>query len=99
MSLGGGSHGTPALTLAFGLLASAAKAGTITAPTWGWRDLETVARMNEAIMGGEDCVWRTPGTRVEVIERDQDRDLVCLARPGRDRCSWTDRKARDIGEA
>jgi hypothetical protein len=55
--------------------------------------------MNEAIMGGEDCVWWPPGTRVEVIERDQDRDPVCLARPGRDRCSWTDRKARDIGEA
>ena len=98
------------LTLAFGLLASAAKAGTITAPTWGWRDLETVARMNEtilagerrvaeAILGGDDCVWWTPGTRVEVIERDQDQDPVCLARPGRDRCSWTDRKARDIGEA
>ena len=59
------------LTLAFGLLASAAKAGTITAPAWGCRDLETVARMNEAILAGErrvaetimdgdDCVWWAP---------------------------------------
>jgi ATPase subunit of ABC transporter with duplicated ATPase domains len=68
------------LTLAFGLLASAAQTETITVPTWGCRDLETVERMNEAILAGErraaeaiiegdDCVWWAPGTWIELIDR------------------------------
>ena len=97
------------LTLAFGLTASAVWAEAITTATWGCRDLETVERMNEAIlagdrraaeviMNGDDCVWWTPGTRVAPIARHRDWDLVCVARSGSDRCYWTDREATDIGE-
>ena len=97
------------LILAFGLIASAAQAQTLIAPSWGCQDLETVERMNEAIIAGDHrtadaildgdaCVWWTPGTRVELVDRHQDWDLVCVARPGSDRCDWTDREATDIGE-
>jgi hypothetical protein len=84
-------------------------AEAITTATWGCRDLETVERMNEAILAGErcaaeaimdgdDCIWWAPGTRVELVHRHQDWDLVCVARPGSDRCDWTDREATDTGE-
>ena len=56
-------------------------------------------RTAEPIMDGDDCVWWTPGTRVELIDRHPDWDLICVARPGSDRCSWTDREVTDIGAA
>ena len=41
------------LALAFGLAASAARAEAITTASWGCQDLETVERMNEAIIAGD----------------------------------------------
>ena len=97
------------LALAFSAAVSAARAEAITTATWGCQDLETVERMNEAIIAGDrwaaetildggDCVWWAPGTPVELIDRYDDWDLVCVARPGSDRCYWTDREATDIAE-
>jgi hypothetical protein len=97
------------LALAFGLAASAARAEAITTASWGCQDLETVERMNEAIIAGDrgaaetildgdDCVWWAPGTHIELIDRYPDWDLVCVARPGSDRCYWTDREDTDIAE-
>ena len=97
------------LAPAIGLAASMAQAETITVPTWGCRDLQTVERMNEAIiaddyrtieaiLNGGGCTWWVAGTRVEVIDRHADWDLVCVARPGSDVCFWTDREATDIEE-
>ncbi len=97
------------LTLAFGLIVSAAQAETVIAPSWGCQDLETVERMNEAIIAGDydtaeeiidagGCVWWPAGTPVELIDRYPDWDLVCVARPGSDACFWTDREATDIEE-
>ncbi len=97
------------LALALSLVASAAKPEAITTPTWGCRDLETVERMNEAIVADDHrtieailnaggCTWWAAGTRVELIDRYPDWDLVCVARPGSDACFWTDREATDIEE-
>ena len=97
------------LALAFSAAVSAAWAEAITTATWGCQDLETVERMNEAIIAGDydtaeeiidagGCVWWPAGTPVELIDRYPDWDVVCVARPGSDRCYWTDREATDIGE-
>ncbi len=97
------------LALAFSAAVSAARAEAITTATWGCRHLETVERMNEAIIAGDrwtaetildggDCVWWAPGTPVELIDRYPDWDVVCVARSGSGRCYWTDREATDIGE-
>jgi hypothetical protein len=97
------------LAPAFSVAVSAARAEVITTATWGCQHLETVERMNEAIIAGDrwtaetilgsgDCVWWTPGTPIELIDRYPNWDVVCVARSGSGRCYWTDREATDIGE-